>query len=134
MVNVINKMKDHFNENEALPRLKFKVDKLGHLSYNKEYKDKNEDPSNKFTANVIARYMELPNGPAEHQICAFDNVYLDLNTKFDKKKMPTKNYGSSWATMYIPNETLRMFSENLRVTQAGLLAVIRCKKMRIKAW
>ncbi len=110
MVNVVDKMKDHFNENEPLPRLKFKVDKLGHLSYSEEYKDKNEEPSNKFTVNVIARYMELPNGPAEHQICAFDNVYLDLNAKFDKKKTPTKNYGSIWAMMYIPNETMRMFS------------------------
>jgi hypothetical protein len=66
-----------------------KDQQLGHLSYSEEYKDKNEEPSNKFTANVIARYMELPNGPAEHQICAFDNVYLDLNAKFDKKKTPT---------------------------------------------
>jgi hypothetical protein len=92
MVDVVDKMKDHFNETNELPNLKFKVEKFGHLPFSKEYRDKNEDPSDIFTANVFVKYTNFPSGvEAEHHTCAFDNVYLNLNTKVDKKKLPTKN-------------------------------------------
>ncbi|KAL7493833.1 hypothetical protein ACHAWT_003077, partial [Skeletonema menzelii] len=107
---VFDDMRDHFGNRKCEnPNIKFNFDPSLFLCKNEPYTYRSHPettPQDRWHGELDFTYT-INNETYDMDYIAIDNVYFDLNPKYDDTGKQIKDYGHSWIYVYVPDEVMK---------------------------